>query len=327
MVSISRLCGQLDKWIWDDEYSVTLESDTSVNSHQIDPDMQIDEFLKNSIQAFAARWLPLTVDTSSSALSIADSVRACWRRAHRDMLKTINRPSYRSMLALLLFAMTPIPIGIPEDEELDGVSGQVCIHAALQHIQTLRARQRSLLFNGTRINFAKPTNASSSSPASIATAKFINAEGTAYWAALTFDTSASLTLSCKPLLSSGLFGSEYEPAWRMVRSSMEVFQSISKEWKDAEFEMDDERANQIIAAGSSWKLLVWKVTANLKESLRDGHDETEVSRAFNSVLDAIDRFNATYRALLSACQNRIQFFSQETRLRWCKHLNRPTDEH
>jgi hypothetical protein len=234
------------------------------------------------------------------------------------MLKVINRPSYRSMLALLLFALTPIPVGVCEEEELEGVSGQVCVHAALQQIQTLRARQKSLQFNGTRVNLTNSNRPVGASPASLATANFIIAESTAYWAALTFDTSASLTLNCRPLLSSGLFGFESEPSWRMVRACIGIFHESARDWNHVDVEVTDERANQVIAAGAAWKLLVWKLTANLKESLRDGHDESEVLRAFNSVSNAIDQFNVTYRDLLIACQRRIQFLNQETRLRWCK---------
>jgi hypothetical protein len=313
VVSISRLCGQLDTWMLEEAENGVIPAGYSSPGKK-DISLQIDGFLDCAIEAYAARWLPLAPSIVSPNFSIENFISHLWRHAHRLMLKVINRPSYRSMLALLLFALTPIPVGISEEEELDGVSGQVCVHAALQQIQVLRARQKSLQFNGTRVSIPRPRRTSSASPASTATANFINAEGMAYWAALTFDTSASLTLSCRSLLSSGLFGFESEPAWRMVRSSMEVFHQMTKTWD--EFEMTDERANQILAAASSWKLYVWKVTSLLKESLRDGHDETEVSRAFNLVFDAIDRFNTTYRDLLSACQRRIPFLSQETKLRW-----------
>lgn len=320
IVSIRRLCSQLDKWIEDghDGTGTMLDFGASPESFKNDFDMQIDNYLDCAIQGFAARWLPLISPTSTTGVQCLEIVRSLWRRAHRDMLKVINRPSYRSMLALLLFALTPTPVGISEEEELDGVSGQHCVHAALQQIQTLRARQRSLQFNGTRVSLASVRRTSVASPPSLATTNFINAESTAYWAALTFDTSASLTMSCRPLLSSGLFGFDAEPSWRMVRTCTEIFKGMTKDWKEPDFEMTNEKANQIIAAGAAWKLLQWKLTANLKESLRDGHDEAEVDKAFNSVSDAIDHFNVTYRDLLSACQTRIQFFSQETKLRWCK---------
>lgn len=318
VISIRQICHQLDRHI-EEEHSAL---DASVTSRpeiaRHGKDVQTDQFLDNAIQAFAARWLPLIPRNVSGISSTVDIVSRLWRRSHIDMLKVIHRPSYRSMLTLLLFALTPIPVGISDEEEHEGVSGQVCVHAALQQIQSLRARQKSLQFNGTRVNLTNPLRSVGASPPSLATTNFIIAESTAYWAALTFDTSASLTLSCRPLLSSGLFGFESEPSWRMVRTCMEIFREKTREWNEVTFEMTDERANEVIASGAAWKLLLWKLTANLKESLRDGHDESEVRRAFKSVSDAIDGFNSTYRDLLSACQSRIQFFSQETKLRWCK---------
>ncbi|KIW87793.1 uncharacterized protein Z519_11767 [Cladophialophora bantiana CBS 173.52] len=318
VISIRRVCSQLDRHI-DEEDAVSgtiSDAGASPDLARHEKDTQLNQFLDHAIQSFAARWLPLTHQLILPGLSQANVVCRLWRRAHTDMLKVINRPSYRSMLTLLLFALTPIPVGISEEEELEGVSGQVCVHAALQQIQTLRARQKSLQFNGTRVNLTNSNRPIGASPASLATANFIIAESTAYWAALTFDTSASLTLNCRPLLSSGLFGFESEPSWRMVRTCIGIFRETTRDWSNADVDLTDEKANQVIAAGAAWKLLVWKLTANLKESLRDGHDEAEVLRAFNSVSSTIDQFNITYRDLLIACQRRIQFFNQETRLRW-----------
>ncbi|KAK7888427.1 hypothetical protein LTR67_008773 [Exophiala xenobiotica] len=319
-INISLTIGQirLDRWMDEDweNPAAMLDHGRPADAARRERDLQIDQWLDHSIEAFAARWLPLTMQSAASEFSSAEVVRALWRCAHKDMLKVINRPSYRSMLTLLLFALTPIPAGISEEEELDRVSGQVCVHAALQQIQELRAHQRSLRFNGNRVNLDIPVRPPGASPHSLATANFINAESTAYWVALTFDTSASLTLGCKPLLSSGLFGFESESSWRLVRACMEIFRDMTKDWHDPEFEMTDDKANQVIAAGAAWKLLVWKLTANMKESLRDGHDEAEVSRAFSLVSEAIDQFNITYRGLLEVCQKRIQFFGQETKLRW-----------
>lgn len=303
--SISQVCQQLDKRIAE-EYLLGSASDSSQHtlSEQTSNSMQL------AIHAFGARWLSL-IDTTADV----QIVQRLWRSARRDMLKVINRPSYRSMWTLLLFALTPIPDGVDDTEATDGISGQVCVHAALQQIQTLRARQRSLQFNGAQVTLTAPPTPGINSPQGLATASFITAESIAYWAALTFDTSASLTLSCRPLLSSGLFGYGSESSWRMVRTCRGVFeQSASPCPSDSE--MSDDRANQIIAAASAWKLLVWKLIANLKEALRDGHDEPEVRAAFTDVMEAVDQWNATYRDLLSACQKRILFLTQETKLRW-----------
>ena len=210
------------------------------------------------------------------------------------MLRVINRPSYRSMLTLFLFALTPIPTGILEEEEVDGISGQACVHAALQQIQSLRARQRNLQFSGSKVSPSSPKNTPAvvAGPVSIGTSSFINAESTAYWAALTFDTSASLTLNCRPLLSSGLFGYKAEPLMAASENVRQMFDDGTGGRGGGGFEMTDERANQIIAAAAAWKLLGWKLTAVFKEALRDGHDESEIRKAYVEVVDSIKQFNS-----------------------------------
>ena len=284
-------------------------------------DRQIQQSLHSTIEAFAARWLPLTTHTASHLDSHLNLVQALWRHARRDMLKVINRPSYRSMISLFLFALTPIPAGISEEEEADGISGQSCVHAALQQIQTLRARQRNLQFSGSKVSpSSMKVQALCTTPEStIGTPGFINAESTAYWTALTFDTSASLTLNCRSLLSSGLFGFEAELPWRLMRTTSKMFDETARSWGPGPFETTDERANQIVAAGASWKLLGWKLTAIFKEALRDGHNEPEVRKAYAAVIDSIKQFNTIYRPRLDICQKRMPFLGQKTKLRWCTY--------
>lgn len=306
-VSISDLCRHLDGCIVD-----------TGDSELVGRCRDIEQSLQSTISAFAARWLPVTSPEPNSNEDHCSLVQTLWRHARRDMLRVINRPSYRSMLSLLLFALTPIPEGISEEEETDGISGQACVHAALQQIQTLRARQRNLQFSGSKVSPSLKSQAIVTTPESIETSGFINAESTVYWAALTFDTSASLTLNCRSLLSSGLFGFESELPWRLVKTCAKMFDENARQWKQGSSDMTDERANQIIAAGASWKLLGWKVTAIFKEALRDGHEESEVRRAYLAVVDSVKQFGIIYRPLLDECHKRMPFLGQQTKLRWCK---------
>lgn len=96
----------------------------------------IEQCLGRAILAFTARWLPsnpLAID--SEALPTRS-----WRSSRCDMLMLLNRVSYRSVLALSLFAQTPVPVGVGAEEELDGVSAPICMHTALMHVQKLRQR-------------------------------------------------------------------------------------------------------------------------------------------------------------------------------------------
>ena len=319
-VSISDLCHRLDRWMEEEESNAT--ESPKADALASDRDHRISQSLQSTIAAFSARWLPITspmLPLPEAQIDTLDLVQKLWRYARRNMLKVINLPTYRSMLTLFLFALTPIPTGISEEEEVDGISGQACLQVALQQIQILRARQKNLQFNGAKVSPSARPRAVSISPNTVGTSGFINAESIAYWAALTFDTSASLTLNCKSLLSSGLFGLEAEAPWRLVRTCGKMFSEVTEHWQPGSLAMSDERANQIIAAGAAWKLLVWKLTAVFKEALREGHDESEVSRAYTAVVDAIQQFNSTYRHHMEACQRRMQFLNQQTKLRWCEY--------
>ncbi|KAF2214147.1 hypothetical protein CERZMDRAFT_111061 [Cercospora zeae-maydis SCOH1-5] len=277
-------------------------------------DYQIDKSLELAICAYAARWLPLIAPNADREENQHIIVRL-WREARRDMLRVINRPSYRSMLTLYLFGLTPIPEGISDTEEHDGLSGHVCVQAALQQVYMLRVRQKSLQFNGSKMS---PTVTKSVSLGTdpLATNSFLNAESIAHWAALTFDTSQSFTLSARPVLSSGLFGYEDDWCWGLVRSCTEMFQNTRKEWYAAGMEITESKANQLVASGSAFKLLMFKLAAVFREALRDGHDEQILERVYNAVLEGVAQFNRVYRDLLEACQKRIHFLSQDTKFRW-----------
>ncbi|KAG9256777.1 putative 3-hydroxyacyl-CoA dehydrogenase [Emericellopsis atlantica] len=319
-VRISDLCGKLDQWMASEnrmpDHSATSPRDLS--HAEMVRDRQIDESLRMTIVAFSARWLPLVPSSSATGQGRdrSASIEALWRHARRDMLRVINRPSYRSMLTLFLFALTPIPSSISEDEELDGISGQSCVHAALQQIQILRARHRNLQFSGSKVSPFSKRPPMPTSPDSLGTSDFMMAESTAHWAALTFDTSASLTLNSRSLLSSGLFGYDEELSWRLVRSSAKMFVETSHQWLPGSIDIDDDRANRIVGAAAAWKLWGWKLTAVFKEALRDGHEEDRVQNAFAAVVESIQYFNVSFRPHLEACQRRMHFLNQDTRLRW-----------
>ncbi|KAL5359443.1 hypothetical protein BJX96DRAFT_183770 [Aspergillus floccosus] len=309
--TISEVCGRLDQWF------AEMPSNAPANFVGGTDDRLVGQSLQVAISAFSARWLPLISRQSHSELRYQHIVQALWRYVRRDMLRVINRPSYRSMLTLFLFALTPIPAGIPKDEEMDGISGQACIHAGLQQIQMLRARQRTVQFNGTVVPASTTLNSNLIVPEKVEASDFIAAENIAYWAALTFDTSASLTWNCRSLLSSGLVGFEAELPWRLVKTGVTVFRDESQNWAAHEVcNMTDERANQIISSATAFKLLAWKLTAVFKEALRDGHDEVEITRALSLVTEAMKEFDENYRGPLDECQKRMPFLGQYTRFRW-----------
>lgn len=317
-ISISSLCRQFDQWMKDLEAQGNdVASDQAPTQAEVKKERQIDHCLNQAIQTFSARWLPLTFESPLHKAAQTELIESLWRGLRKDLIKIINRPCYRSMLCLFLFAMVPIPAGISEEEEDSGIPAQFCVQAALQHVQHLRARQRSLEFNGSKVCPISDRVAIMTSLDQFQI-DFMSMESIIYWAALTYDTSSSLTFNTKSLLSSGLLGWESESSWRLVKTCTDIFHNQTEDWRLRGVIVTEENANRIIAAASAWKLRVWKVAAVLKEALREGHEEDAVHRVYTSAVDAIKQFNMTYRPLLVACERRIQFLSQHTKLRWCE---------
>lgn len=232
------------------------------------------------------------------------------------MLKVINRVSYRSVLTLFLFGLTPIPAGVSKDEEADGITGQICVQVAFQQVQRLRERQRNCQFSGAKVSFGSAPLVNSKPKSFPLSEAFLNSESRAYWGALTFDTSASLTLNFRSSLSSGLHGVASESAWRVLRTGAHSFQTRTKDWRTSTFEVSDDTASQIIAAAAACKVFVWKMIAVLKEALREGVEEDTLQQAWDAFIEAADIFHDAFRPLLSSCERRLHFLSQVERLNW-----------
>ncbi|KAI2783799.1 hypothetical protein F4815DRAFT_457990 [Daldinia loculata] len=283
---------------------------------QQEKDFQIDQSLKHMIRSFTAYWLPLVSSRNHFTTSqIEEFTRESWRIARKDMLKVVNRISYRSALTLYLFAQTPIPVGISEDEELDGISGLVCIQTALLQIQRLRERQRSHQFHASEVSAWADILASSSNLTF--TEAYLDFESRAYWAAVVWDTSNSLTLNLRTSLTSGLNGACSEPAWRLVRTFLlGSCHTRTDHWRSSGFDISDDIASQIIAAAAISMLYIWKNITSLKEALREGVEEETVSFVWNALIDASNIFKTSIRPLLNSLERRLHFLSQLSRLAW-----------
>lgn len=288
------------------------------SQEEIEKEQQVEQTLRQAIQTFSARWLPLTFESPVSKAEQIPLIQSLWRGLRKRLPLAMNRPCYRSMLSLYLFAMVPVPVGIQEEEEENGIPAQVSVQAALQQVQYLRARQRSLEFNGSKVSLLSDQAAVISTPEQMRT-DFMRMESQIYWAALTFDTSSAHTFNTKSILSSGLLGWELEASWRMVKTCTDIFHEQSENWRLHGAPITEEYANRIIAAATAWKLRVWKVGTIFKEALREGHEEDTVQHAYTCTVEAIDQFNLTYRPLLEACERRLQYLSQYTKVRWCEY--------
>jgi hypothetical protein len=223
------------------------------------------------------------------------------------MLRAINRPCYRSILALYLFAQTPVPAGISEDEELDGLNGAVCMQTAMCQLQQLRAQQK------TRFCYDHILRNTSRNDGILQ--EDVDWEYRAYWAVITWETSMSLTSDSRTFLNFSR-GPSSEPTWRLVKTFL-IDTSLPKaeQWHVAGFQMTGEIANEIISVASMCNTYIWKNISSIKEALQKGkHDD--VREAWSDLLEAITMFRMSIYPLLNRCQGQLRQLDQGMRLKW-----------
>jgi hypothetical protein len=229
------------------------------------------------------------------------------------MLKVLNITSYQSVLALYLFAQTPIPLGVTKQEKMDGVSGALCMQLALTQLQELRARHH------TR---QKGPSGSQYSPDVVEfSPHFVDLESRVYWTAMTWDTSASLTSASRTYLTSGLKGACSEPTWRLVKaflvgSFIPRTEEWLNEWLNGGSEINDQTAEEIISGSSICKIYIWKNITSLKEAFREGVDDEGVLLAWTALLDVLRIFSDSIQPLLARCEKQLHFLDQRIRLIW-----------
>jgi hypothetical protein len=311
-----KLFGELDASM-DKQLDDSSGSGFAALTQRQEMNYQIEQSLRRATQSFAASWLPAVMQRSPRVpIQYEEIITERWRASRRDMLKVINRTSYRSVLTLYLFGQTPIPPGVSDEEEMDGISSLVCTQTALLQLQQLRERPRSCQSNGSGVSaWSDAVTGSAAIPT--LTHTFLDLESRAYWAAVTWDTSNSMILNLRSSLTSGLKGACLEPAWRLARGFLVgSFHARSEDWRKKSFEVSDEIAPQIIAAAAVCRLYTWRTIASVKEALREGVEETDVLFAWDNILDALDLFKETIHPLLSACERRLHFLGQVERLNW-----------
>ncbi|KZL65280.1 3-hydroxybutyryl-dehydrogenase [Colletotrichum tofieldiae] len=254
-------------------------------------DDRINQSLRITIQAFTARWLPLILNrTNSQTDEVEEVIRKTWRAARNDMLKVLNRVSYRSVLTLFLFSQTPIPPGISEDEEEDGISGLAGV-------------------------WASTITGSISDPS--CAEEYLQLENRIYWAAVIWDTSSSLVFNLRASLTSGLKGACLEPVWLLARAFLVgSFHPQTETWRTNGFQVTDETAMKILSGAAVGNIYIWKTITSLKEALREGVAEDSLLLTWRALLDAIDIYQTSIRPLLNTCEKKLHHLDQERRLCW-----------
>lgn len=298
-------------------------SKPNIVSDCVKADKVVNQALNAAVHAFSARWLPLIAGTYVQGESLNVLARKLWLDARGKILLILQNRSYRSVLALYIFGMTPLPPGLDDTLPGQGSIGDVCIDVAMRHLQSLRVRRPINKFSSAAIVLEHSSTTSAALSKSAANPRddsgYLLREAIAYWAGFVFDTSASITTGLPSILFTALNGFELEDTVQQLKAATQDFHEKTEDWRANGFQVTNQRAVWITQSASGLKGLFWKSVACLREALNYGRAESEIARAQNAVLECIQRFDTTYAPLLAACQKALIFLDGEAQLHWCKY--------
>lgn len=288
-------------------------------------DHLINQALISAVHAFSARWLPLSCfgeadqQNSPHLTTIKEHFVECiWKRAQRDVEKVLTRPSYRSILALYLFGVTPTSSKNPERRVTDQ-----CMETALRHYVRLRAR-KSIAINpvlpessdtiqhfGDMDDIAKKQETHE---------EHQHLEDTAYWFGLVIDGSRALT-RCQPsVLLPGLTGES--TVWDLIKKQTESSGTIFRSISNSKTLLTDETVTTMVQYGFSCKTLFWKAVSRLQEHLFYQTIEIPLPAVLEDIEREIDRFETTFTPFLDKCGRDYVLLSVKSRISYCElHLS------
>jgi hypothetical protein len=282
-------------------------------------DKQVNRALNAAVRAFSVRWLPLVAGSSISGERLNSLARRLWSEARTTALSILHQRCYRSVLALYIFGMTPVPVGLEESTKAQGSIGEVCIDVAIRQIQHLQAKSDITQFSAaTIVQRLSPGQLLLQKPDSRGDEGYQLRESIAAWAGFVFDTSASLTRGLPSILHAGVLGFDQDKTIRLLKETVQTFHNETETWRTQGFEVSDQRATWIIQSASRCKGMLWKAVACLREALTYRAGSSTVTRAQAAVLEVMQRYELTFAPLLAACRRALVFLDGEAQLNWCK---------
>ncbi|KAH8801422.1 hypothetical protein F5884DRAFT_514072 [Xylogone sp. PMI_703] len=286
---------------------------------KLEEDAHINQALMSAVHAFSARWVPVNhfrKSTGESGLHEAKDIKeffveSIWKRALQDVFPVLTRPSYRSILALYLFGITPT-----SSNNKDRQSGSLCLETSLRHYLHLRTESR---ITENQKNIAPNSNhrfdgdeANTDNVTIKSQQEYHHLVDTAYWFGIVYDTSRCLTGCQSSVLLPGLSGEK--EVWDLVRNQTNNFDVIYRSMSSSTAVLTDEIVITIIQYGSSYKTLVWKTITRVQNSLFHQPSALPLETALENAIEAISRFEHIFSPLLDQCARDYLLLCEKSRI-------------
>ena len=280
----------------------------------------INEALLNAIYAYAVRWLPLASacrkghgQENPECQHRERDFRSCmWRRAKQTISYALTRPTYRSILALLLFTSTEIPI---EDEDPGFV--QLCNQTLFSHLHMLRtpvrwlvntvpSRQPSAPPNGDRVVWCVQDNKNED---------YDKEPDHVFWLCVSSGCSRTLLRQQPSLVLPGNSGDDQ--VWKFIRKRTVIFDQSFRTLQGSQTPLTPEVVETVLQHATACKMMYIHVINQLCDSLFH-HKLLPIEQTAQAVIEEARQFQDVFGHLLTMCARDYIFLKSESRLNYRK---------
>lgn len=308
---ISRLMIELDRGSSASEQR-TNQSHGILNDvgNERDANCIINRALLYAIYAYCVRWLDLSDIQQSQNPAIQgrlarlkeDLSESLWLQARKQMYAVLSRASYRSILALYLFAMIPTSSRKTYDNFEDH-----CIEASLSHHNYLHSRRAQMPF-GRRDSITNLLESSSFSRVDLRSSQAsrqpdadevqrLSMSSLAFWFGIISDTTRAL-IRCRPsiLLPPGC-DSEAK-VWTPVRNRTQWFKKQFAPLRQLQTPIRDDQVMEILQHALANKTLVWAAITRVQDALVHQMSGVSLAEAVDTAREESNAYQETFGQLL-----------------------------
>ncbi|KAJ9612974.1 hypothetical protein H2200_002915 [Cladophialophora chaetospira] len=315
---ISRLAITLDNETGPSNNATNLSShDVSLETIHRDVDNGINRALTFSVYAYAVRWLSLgnagSVENQKNLKR--ELSETLWIQARQQISAAMSKPTYRSILALYLFAIVP---SSPLDQ---GSIKALCFDAALNHQNHLLSKAEIGLSNADPI--AKLLAPEIYSPATQNQSYLRTDQSSSdeevkvkadimYWFGIILDTTRSLT-RCQPSIVLPGRSGEVK-VWSIIRKRTDSFEQQFRSLHGLRAPLDDSKVITILQHAFAFKILVWAAIIRVQDAVHHQVSGTTLDEALDAVRRDSNRFEEVFGPLLNLCQRDFIYLSRSTQM-------------
>ncbi|RDW61947.1 hypothetical protein BP6252_11380 [Coleophoma cylindrospora] len=290
------------------ETSPTATVDYDPSHEDDDP---ISQAFISAIHAYSMRWLRDPGNDKpefKSGVDIQTQNRistTVWYQARQRIQSAMSIPSYRSVLALHIFGLTPVP---PDQQE--GQIRDLCIEIALNHQNRLR-EEKGRDSQSYLATASVPWSGPEKQQNQLDGLESPNLQNMLYWFGMTCDTSRSLTRSCPSILVPR--GIDDCNVWNHVEDNVNCFEETFGMLRYFDEPLSDDSAAIILQHASASYKMFWGAVVQVQDAVKLCQIPM-LNLAISTALKLMGRFNEVFKLLLDRCGRDIMLLNERCQL-------------